>query len=293
MHSVMWILPALLFGALPAVASPCDPVPSASPPAQVVQVVGEGALLQLEVVSEGDTVTIESTLKQVGTSAILTAGRVPVLDLLRYLQATTGNPVLFASIDRYRSKALSEDASIEVLETIRPLTVTIVEALLATNHIRVQKVTLLDGSEVLHVTEDRDDSLRSLEKLEPAPSPVGTALRPPLLETDGEWGLAASEIGRIVVEVENARIADLTRIVQKLIDDRALEILPIGGKQARHVALQGRAGSIAQARDLLRALDRADLWPEKGSAEETQSSADPGSGSAQQEPGTTQNRPPG
>lgn len=221
--------------------------------------------------------TDDPAVRQVGDVAVLSRGEVPVRDLLAFVQRATGKPIVWeslsstapqptrrtASAGRTGPGPLDEGATIEVLETIRPVTVPIVEAILASNHIRLTSVVLADGSEVIHAQVDRGAPIASAA---PSRSEGSTSRErgPVILGADDSFASLGDRRGLVIIAMKTAHAAEIASLAERMVRGRAIEIRPLGGRRAHHLLLEGDAVSLAAARELIATLDRPDLWPRAG-----------------------------
>ncbi len=96
----------------------------------------------------------------------MTEGKIPVLNLLKFLQDTTGKLVNFPSTTA--EQPFLPDVTVEVLGDITPLSLPIVRAILETNGYELWEEELDDGSMVINV---RSNAVRT-----PTPSSPTTPI---------------------------------------------------------------------------------------------------------------------
>lgn len=122
---------------------------------------------------------------------VLKAGKIPVVEFLRFIQKVTGETVLYPSAGQ--SRHFGPEATIEVLAEVRPFTLPIAKALLEGNGYRIVKKTLSDGDtlyEVSHKDDKNSSNLfgdgrptNDLDPKKPAPPVVRSVALKPFLKS--------------------------------------------------------------------------------------------------------------
>lgn len=187
-------------------------------------------------------------------SGIATAGWIPLHDVIRFIEAGTGQSVLYPSATR--DPSFSSEVRIEVLTDIDPFTVDVAIALLVANHYSIVGTRLPDGTPVLSLAALR--SRTGPPEVLPAPSLVfagGEAL------PEGN-DLALATCVRDLEHVDAAVAAQVLR-----------EYLSIAGSSTGHtgvipVPATGQiilTASVGRLRTILALLERIDV-PARGSA---------------------------
>ncbi len=96
-------------------------------------------------------------------------GKIPVIHLMRFIQLTTGKLVNFPSAAR--DPAFAEDAVVEILGDVEPLTFPIVKAILETNGYELWESTLDDGTVVINLRSSQARTNPPLDPVNPIIEP--------------------------------------------------------------------------------------------------------------------------
>ncbi len=130
-------------------------------------------------------------------------GQVPLIDLLRFLQSSTGKIVLFPSV--HLDQNFDDSIFIPVLGSIDPFTPEIVSTILEANGYRFLDDQLSDGTQFLHIThvQSRNNFMRVPE--------ITDIFRPGMILEDhkGGYGTAVIELKHVEPKVLVSILRDL------------------------------------------------------------------------------------
>ncbi|NCG55527.1 MAG: hypothetical protein GWP35_01335 [Proteobacteria bacterium] len=143
---------------------------------------------------------------ELGGEFSMTEGSVPVLSLLRFIQRTTGKFVNYPSKDN--DQAFAEEAIVEVLGDIDPLTYPVIKAILETNGYELWESTLEDGTVAINVRTSAPTarSTASVDPVNPIIGPEDSSA-----EKDGE------ELATLVLQLEHTTSAVVRQALQELL----------------------------------------------------------------------------
>ena len=225
-------------------------------------------------------------------STRITRGKIAVLDLFRLIEDLSGKTVIPVLSKRSARPVapgsnvpgeglFDEHSMIEVVADLDGVTVPLVRALLAANWIALEERILENGRVVFFAFRDANAwsqvgsspaeakareahaKRAAADAIEAAPAAERSAKArptPQLAIVDGSWTIEPTRDGTILVPIQHADLGEMRGAVRTLVGRKSLEILVL--HDARHLILDGRGDTLLAAVELIRFLDRAELWPE-------------------------------
>ncbi len=186
----------------------------------------------------GESATSKPTKKEAHDftrDGVISPGKIPLIDFLRYLQLHTGKLVLYPSTGR---DAFAPDRSIQILARIEPVTAPIVRSILQTNGYTTFERILADGTVVIQVRHR--DSKRVVDPAEPTPiltagdlTEAGRSLfgGNRVVPRQGEIVVSLIDLVRRLQSTSSSRVTgdrlngDPTILVGKALPDAAAQVL--------------------------------------------------------------------
>ncbi len=184
----------------------------------------------------------------------MTEGKIPILNLMRYLQDITEKLVNYPSAGA--DPAFAPEVTIEVLGDIRPLTLPIVRTILETNGYEMWEETLEDGSEVIQV---RSNAARN-----PAPGSPTT----PIIEP-GEEGTIENrqELATLVLQLKHTDTSVVSQALRDLLDIQgsgrqsgSIKMVPVTSSDT--LIIKAKLAVLEHIQRLVRYIDVEVIGPE-------------------------------
>ena len=184
----------------------------------------------------------------------MTEGKIPILNLMRYLQDITEKLVNYPSAGA--DPAFAPEVTIEVLGDIRPLTLPIVRTILETNGYEMWEETLEDGSEVIQV--------RSNAQRNPAPGSPTT----PIIEP-GEEGTIENrqELATLVLQLKYTDTSVVSQALRDLLDIQgsgrqsgSIKMVPVTSSDT--LIIKAKLAVLEHIQRLVRYIDVEVIGPE-------------------------------
>ena len=185
----------------------------------------------------------------------ITEGKVRVLNLMRFLQDTTGKMVNYPSAQA--DPAFANDVFIEVLGDIEPLTLPMVRVILETNGYEMWEETLEDGNQVIHVRS-------STQRTVIPPNPIS-----PILEQGGDRTLDnAQELATLVLQLKYTETSVVSQALRDLLDIQgpgrqsgSIKMVPVTSSDT--LIIKAKLGVLDHIQRLVRYIDVEVLGPEQ------------------------------
>lgn len=193
-------IPLAILVAIPAGAQappPAPPSPAPSPPASVPD--------PSQTPAPAGTADPAAAAGEPVDPHVMTEGKIPVLNLLRFLQSATGKLVNYPS--SAAEPAFAPEVTVEVLGDVSPLTLPIVRAILETNGYELWEQELEDGSLVINV---RSNSARAI-----TPPSAETPIIEPGEATPQENN---EELATLVLQLKYTDTGVVTQALRELLD---------------------------------------------------------------------------
>lgn len=178
---------------------------------------------------------------------LMTEGKIPVLNLLRFLQDVTGKTVTYPST--LNDPSLGQEATVEVLGDIEPLTLPIVRAILETNGYELWEEELEDGSETI--------SVRSSQARQQIPGNPTT----PIIEPGQEDPLTnAQEIATLVLQLKYTDTSVVSQALRDLLDiagsgrpSGSIKMVPVTASDT--IIIRAKLGVLEHIQRLVKFID--------------------------------------
>lgn len=181
-------------------------------------------------------------------------GKIPVIHLMRFIQATSGKLVNYPSASR--DPAFAEDAVVEVLGDVEPLTFPIVQAILETNGYELWESTLDDGTVVINV---RSSQARTNPPLDPVSPIIEPGDDPPRDEDE--------ELATLVLQLQFVEVGVVRQALGELLDLQgtgrttgSLKVVTVQNNDT--LIIRAKLRVLEHIQDLVRYIDVEVVGPE-------------------------------
>jgi len=184
----------------------------------------------------------------------MTEGKIPVLNLLRFLQETTGKLVNYPS--SAAEPSFDPSVTVEVLGDVSPLSLPIVRAILETNGYELWEQTLEDGSEVINVRS----SLARAQTPSSPETPIVVRGEEQLLENN-------EELATLVLQLKYTDTGVVTQALRDLLDIQGTgrqsgSIKMVAVPSSETLILRAKVGVLEHIQRLVEFIDVEIVGPE-------------------------------
>jgi type II secretion system protein D len=185
---------------------------------------------------------------------VMSAGKIPVINLLRFLMETTGKVVNYPSAAN--DQAFAPETTVEVLGNIDPLSLPIIRAILETNGYELWEETLSNGQEIINV--------RSAIARTPSPTSPTT----PIIERgQGDQLDNSQELATLVLQLKYTETTVVSQALRDLLDiqagGRAGSIKMVSVPQSETLILRAKVDVLEHIEKLVSYIDVELVGPEQ------------------------------